>query len=107
MILLGYFLASLARILHVGLTIYLWIVILRAVFSWVHVPSLYPLLVVLYRLTEPLLRPFRRLVPPSKLGGVDISPLIVGLLVVFADSFLVNSLALYAHRLLRGVEVSF
>ena len=107
MILLGNTLAALAKILHIVLTIYLWIIILRAVFSWVYVPSLYQAGRVLYLLTEPVLRPVRRLLPPAKLGGLDISPIIVALLIVFLDSVLVNSLALYAHRLLRGVEVSF
>jgi len=106
-ILLGNTLAALAKILHIVLTIYLWIIILRAVFSWVYVPSLYQAGRVLYRLTEPVLRPVRRLLPPAKLGGLDISPIIVALLIVFLDSVLVNSLAHYAHRLLRGVEVSF
>jgi YggT family protein len=106
-ILLGNTLAALAKILHIVLTIYLWIIILRAVFSWVYVPSLYQAGRILYRLTEPVLRPLRRLLPPAKLGGLDISPIIVALLIVFLDSVLVNSLALYAHRLLRGVEVSF
>jgi len=105
-ILLGNTLAALAKILHIVLTVYLWIIILRAVFSWVYVPSLYQAGRVLYRLTEPVLRPVRRLLPPAKLGGLDISPIIVALLIVFLDSVLVNSLALYAHRLLRGVEVS-
>lgn len=107
MILLGNTLAALAKILHIVLTVYLWIIILRAVFSWVYVPSLYQAGRVLYRLTEPVLRPVRRLLPPAKLGGLDISPIIVALLIVFLDSVLVNSLAHYAHRLLRGVEVSF
>jgi YggT family protein len=106
-ILLGNTLAALAKILHIVLTVYLWIIILRAVFSWVYVPSLYQAGRVLYRLTEPVLRPVRRLLPPAKLGGLDISPIIVALLIVFLDSVLVNSLAHYAHRLLRGVEVSF
>jgi YggT family protein len=106
-ILLGNTLAALAKILHIVLTVYLWVIILRAVFSWVYVPSLHQVGRVLYRLTEPVLRPVRRLVPPARLGGLDISPVIVGLLIVFLDSVLVNSLALYAHRLLRDVEVSF
>ena len=107
MILLGNTLAALAKVLHIGLNVYLWIVILRAVFSWIYVPSLYQAARVLYRLTEPVMRPVRRLVPPSKAGGLDVSPLIVGLVIVFLDRLLVDSLILYAHRLLRGVEVSF
>ena len=107
MILLGNTLAALAKILHIILTVYLWVIILRAVLSWVYVPSLHQAARVLYRLTEPVLRPLRRLVPPSRLGGLDVSPIIAALLVVFLDSVLVDSMALYAHRLLRGVEVSF
>lgn len=107
MILLGNFLAALARLLHLLLMLYLWVVIIRAILSWVQVPALYPLAVVLHRLTEPVLRPFRRLFPPRRLGGVDISPIIVSLLIIFIDSFVVNSLAVYAHKLLRGGVVSF
>ncbi len=107
MILLGNFLAALARVLHLVLMLYLWVVIIRAVLSWVNVPSLYPVALVLYRLTEPVLRPFRRLVPPRRLGGLDISPIIVGLLIVFIDSFLIRSLALYAQQLIRGTGIPF
>jgi YggT family protein len=106
-ILLGSTLAALAKVLHIVLNIYLWIVIFRAVLSWVYVPSFYQAARVLYRLTEPVMRPVRRLVPPSKAGGLDVSPLIVGLAIVFLDRLLVDSLIFYAHRLLRGVEVSF
>ncbi len=104
---MGNFLAALARIIHLVLMLYLWVIIIRAVLSWVNVPSLYPVALVFYRLTEPVLRPFRRLVPPRKLGGVDISPIIVGLLIVFIDSFLVSSLALYAQQLLREAKIYF
>jgi YggT family protein len=106
-ILLGNTLAALARVVHIVLTISLWLVILRAVLSWVYIPSLHQVARILYRLTEPVLRPVRRLVPPARLGGLDISPLIIGLIIVFLDRFLVGSLTFYAHRLLRGVEVSF
>ncbi|MBN2408108.1 MAG: YggT family protein, partial [Candidatus Aminicenantes bacterium] len=64
-----------ARLLHFGLNIYLWIIILRAILSWIYIPSLYPVVRVLYRLTEPVLRPVRRFVPPSRFGGLDISPI--------------------------------
>ncbi len=104
---MGNFLAALARVLHLVLMLYLWVIIIRAVLSWINVPSLYPVALVLYRLTEPVLRPFRRLVPPRRLGGIDISPIIVGLLIVFIDSFLISSLALYAQQLIGGTAISF
>ena len=106
-ILFGNTAAFLARLLHVGLNIYLWIIILRAIFSWIYAPSLYRVVRILYRLTEPVLRPVRRLVPPARFGGVDVSPIIVCILIVFLDTVLVDSLARYAHRLLRGTEVRF
>jgi len=102
MILLANFLIALARIIHIVLTLYIWIVIFRAVLSWVRVPSLYTVSVILYNLTEPVLRPFRRIISPSKLGGIDISPFIVIFLIMFVDKFLVDSLLLYAQQLLKS-----
>ncbi|MFQ6036994.1 MAG: YggT family protein [Candidatus Aminicenantales bacterium] len=101
MIFFANFLSAVARILHILLVIYIWVVIIRAVLSWVRVPALYSLAVVLYYLTEPVLRPVRRFVPPHRLGGVDISPIIIVLLILFVDAFLVKSLAIYAQQLLR------
>ena len=97
MILLANFLIALARIIHVVLMIYIWIVIFRAVLSWVRVPSLYAVSVVLYYLTEPVLRPARKIISPYKMGGIDISPIIIILLIMFVDKFLVNSLLLHAQ----------
>lgn len=100
MILFANFLIAVTQIVHIVLVLYIWVVVFRAVLSWVNVPSLYPVAVVLYRLTEPVLRPIRRFVPPSRLGGIDISPIIVVLLIMFVNSFLVRSISIYAHQLL-------
>ncbi len=107
MILFANTLAFLARVLHVGLNIYLWIIIFRAILSWVYVPTLHHVVRILYRLTEPVLRPVRRYISPARFGGLDVSPIIVCILIVFIDSVLVDSLARYAYRMLRGTEVSF
>lgn len=88
MILFANFLSALARIIHILLMIYVWIVIFRSVLSWVNVPSLYQIKVILYYLTEPVMRPLRRIIPPYKLGGIDISPILAILLILFVDSFL-------------------
>ena len=87
--------------------VYFWVVILRAILSWVNIPSLYQLHVILYYLTEPVLRPFRRILPPNRLGGIDISPILVVLVILFMDSFLVKSLSLYARQLLREQIIHF
>jgi len=96
------FLLAVARIIHFFFTIYIWIVIFRAVLSWVQVPSLYQLNVILYKLTEPLLRPIRKYVPPHKTGGLDLSPMILIIALLFIDSFLIKSLNLYARSLLAA-----
>ena len=107
MIFFANFLNALSRILHILLMIYFWVVILRAILSWVNIPSLYQLHVILYHLTEPVLRPFRRIIPPYRLGGIDISPILVVLVILFVDSFLVKSLSLYARQLLREQAIHF
>lgn len=107
MILLANFLLAAARIAHLILMIYIWIVIFRAVFSWVQVPSLYQVSVILHSLTEPVLRPLRRFIPPYRLGGIDISPILAIFLIMFVDSFLVKSLTLYAQQLLRQNTIPF
>jgi len=44
----------------------------------------------LYRTTEPILRPFRKILPPQKTGGIDLSPILVILLILFLKVFLSN-----------------
>lgn len=107
MILFANLLGALARVMHVVLMIYMWIVIFRAILSWVTIPSLYPVAVILYNLTEPVMRPFRRILPPYKLGGIDVTPIIVILIILFVDSFLVKSLSLYSQQMLRERVLSF
>jgi YggT family protein len=96
------FLLTVARILNFFVNAYVFVVIVRVILSWIHVPSLYQLNVVLYRLTEPLLKPIRKFVPPYKMGGLDLSPMILIVLLLFINSFLIKSLTQYALMLQRG-----
>ncbi len=107
MILFANFLRAIAGIIHFVLILYMWIIIIRAVLSWVKVPSLYPLVVVLHNLTEPVLRPFRKLVPPKTFGGIDITPIIVILLIYFVDAFLVKSISDIARQMASEYRFSF
>ena len=59
------------------LHIYSFIIIAAALITWVQPNPYNPVVQFLRRVTEPVLRPVRGLVPPEKLGGLDISPLIV------------------------------
>ncbi len=76
MSLVGNMLLGLLKVIDVLIEIEILAIIVRAILSWfphLHIPWLYRLLWIL---TEPLLRPFRRMVPPWKTGGLDLSPLI-------------------------------
>ncbi|MFQ6083193.1 MAG: YggT family protein [Candidatus Aminicenantia bacterium] len=102
MILFASLLKAFAQVFHLLLMGYMWIIIIRAVLSWVYPNPYHPLVRTLYYLTEPVLQPCRRIVPPYKLGGIDISPIIVIFLILFIDSFLVTSLSHYALSILEG-----
>ncbi len=94
-------------VLHFILRLYIFVLFIRVVLSWVEVPSLYQLKVIFYQLTEPLLAPIRKFVPPYRFGGLDISPIIAFLVILFIDTFFVRSLAIYAHQMLRDNTFSF
>ena len=91
MFILGNFIAALAHIIDILLNIYLWIVIIRAVLSWVNPDPYNPIVRLLYQLTEPVMAPIRRRIP-LRGGGMDFSPLVILLGIVFLQSFLVSSL---------------
>jgi len=86
----GNFLIAFAQVLNIALTLYLWIVIVRALISWVSPDPYNPIVVFLSRITDPVLRPIQRMVPPA--GGIDFSPIILILAIYFFQVFLVNTL---------------
>jgi len=87
-----------AKILDIALTLYMWIIIGRAVISWVNPDPYNPIVRFLNSVTEPVLYPIRRRLPIS-LGGLDLSPILVILAIIFIKSFLVQSLMQLAVRL--------
>jgi YggT family protein len=91
MLILGNFIAAIAHIIDIALNIYLWIIIIRAVLSWVNPDPYNPIVRLLYQLTEPVMAPVRRWIPLRGMG-IDFSPIIILLLIVFLQSFLVKSL---------------
>jgi len=98
MFMLGYFLQALAEITHVLLMAVIFVVIARAVLSWVSPDPYNPVVRVIIQLSEPVLYPIRRRMPV--LGGLDLSPMLLILAVVFLDNFLVPSLQRIALNLL-------
>lgn len=91
-------LLALAKIIHMLLNLYMWIIIARAILSWVNPDPYNPIVRFLYNVTEPVLYTIRRRVPVA-FGGIDFSPLIVLFIIMFLDNFLVPSLTQMAIRL--------
>ena len=91
MFLFANLLTALAAVIGTLLTVYTWILIARAVISWVSPDPYNPIVRFLYNITEPVLYRVRRLVP-SVFGGIDLSPLILILALQFLQIFLVGSL---------------
>lgn len=94
----GNFLESIAKLLNAALTIYLYIIIARAIISWVSPSPYNPIVQFLYRATEPVLQYARRIIPPIG-GTLDLSPLVVVAVIYFLKTFLVQSIAELATRL--------
>lgn len=82
---------ALAKILDLGLTVYMWIIIGRALISWVNPDPYNPIVTFLYRVTEPVMAPIRRLIPMRGMG-IDISPIIVIMIIYFLQMFLVKTM---------------
>ena len=83
---------SLLQLVLGVLELYTWILIIRALLSWVSPDPRNPLVQILVRLTEPVQGPLRKLAPPHKLGGLDISPMLAILLIQFIKNGIVYSL---------------
>lgn len=90
-ILTSNFVVAVATVLKFALNIYMWIVIARAVLSWVNPDPYNPIVRFIHNLTEPVLYQIRRRIPVV-FGGVDLAPVIVFLAILFLEHFVVNSL---------------
>lgn len=91
MLVFGNFLFALAVVVDYAVTIYLWVIIARAVLSWVSPDPYNPIVRFIHNATEPVLSRVRRALPLD-LGGIDISPIVVIMALIFLQKFLVGSL---------------
>jgi len=98
MFVLANLLNAIAVLFHYVLTIYMWIVIARAVISWVNPDPYNPIVRFLHSATDPLFDRLRRTLPLF-FGGFDFSPIIVLLAIIFMDNFVVATLQQIAVRL--------
>lgn len=84
--------------MDVILTILYWLILIRAVISWVNPDPSNMIVQFLYKSTEPFLKPIRRVIPFWKMG-IDISPIIAFLIILFAKGFIVKTLMEIAIRI--------
>ncbi len=98
MFILSNFIKSIATILHILLNLYMWIFIIRALISWVSPDPYNPIVRFLYNITDPVMYRVRRYLPLN-FGGIDLTPMIIILVLIFLDSFLIPSLYELAMRL--------
>jgi YggT family protein len=101
MFVLSNFLIAAANVLEVILTILYWLILVRALISWVNPDPYNPIVQFLYKTTEPILYPIRAILPLGLKVGIDISPLIAFLVIIFLKSFLVRTLMDIALNLNR------
>ncbi|WP_298271040.1 YggT family protein [Geobacter sp.] len=97
------FILAVAKIADILLTIYMYIIIARAILSWVNPDPYNPIVSFLYRSTEPVLSRIRRILPD--LGGLDLSPIIVLVAIYFLQSFVVRTIYDLGYKMKLGMGV--
>jgi YggT family protein len=93
-------LLAFAKILDIVLTILYWLILIRVLISWVNPDPYNPIVQFLYKTTEPILYPIRKILPLDFHFGIDISPIIAFLAIIFLKWFLVKTLIDLSSRLI-------
>ena len=91
MFFIGYFFKAVASVLWMVLTFYQWVIVARAVLSWVNPDPYNPIVRFIHNITEPVLYPIRRRLPLSY-GGIDFSPIIVFIVIILLNQWFVPSI---------------
>jgi YggT family protein len=98
MFIVSNFLIAIAKIIDIGLSLYMWLIIIRAIISWVNPDPYNTLVRFLHSATEPILYPIRKRLPLF-FGGFDFSPVLVIMAIFFIQTFFVQSLLQIAVRM--------
>ncbi len=97
-IMIGNLLNGIAVILNYCLDIYKWLIIARAVLSWVNPDPYNPIVIFISKITDPLFNKIKKYIPVN-FGGIDISPIIAFMIIVFIQIVIVSTLHDFAHTL--------
>lgn len=100
MFIIANFFLAVGQILDILLSVYMWIIIISALISWVNPDPYNPIVRFLYSVTDPVLRPIRRRIGIGL--GIDISPLIAILIIMFTKQFFIKSLIELALKMKGG-----
>ncbi len=100
---MGNIVLGFTQVLDIILTTFKCIVLIRAVISWVNPDPYNPIVQFLVRMTEPVLRPIRKLMPPWKTAGLDFSPFVVIIVIIFLDYALIANLRAWGNHLKYGL----
>lgn len=96
MFIIGQFFASFAVLFSMLFKVVYFLLVIRIVLSWFQVAPFSEAVNVLYRITDPILIPFRRL--PLQIGLIDFSPVLAFILISFLDHFVVGIFQQLAYR---------
>ncbi len=91
-------LIAIAKIIDIALSLYMWVVIIRAIISWVSPDPYNPIVRILSSLTDPIFYAIRRRLPLT-LGAFDLSPIVVILAIIFLQNFLPTTLIQLASKM--------
>ncbi|WP_282010672.1 YggT family protein [Nitrospina watsonii] len=99
MFILAEFLKATATVLSIALNLYMWIVIIRALLSWVNPDPHNPIVQFLHTMTDPVMNRVRKWIGMGGGMGIDFSPIIILLAIVFLQEFLVTSIRMLALQM--------
>ena len=99
MFVIGNLIYALATVISIVLNLYMWIIIARAILSWVSPDPYNPIVRFIHNITEPVLYQVRKRLPVN-FGGIDVSPIVVLLAIIFLQNFLVRSLENLSRNLM-------
>ncbi len=94
---MDYVILAVAKVLGIVFNLYMWVVIISALISWVNPDPYNPIVRFLHRATEPVFAKVRHYIPFSIIGGIDLSPIIVILALQMLDIALVGNLTRLAY----------
>jgi len=95
----GNLLKAIAQLIHLVIHIYIFVIIIRAVISWMGNIPPNQFTYILRRLTDPVFRLVHRHVPFAIIGGIDISPIFITVILYFIDSVVTGILLDMAYQM--------